>query len=270
MVNAITVTLFRLVITRKNLLEWVTAADMERKLKNTIKSFFSLMWFSVVAGIIVLLEGFLSFDNIITTCVATLLGICWIIAPIVAYYLSKPIIYKKEKLDTEEIRVLYDYAKRTWRYFDEFVNEENNYLPPDNYQEDPPNDLAHRTSPTNIGLALLAFITANDLGFISIREMIARLEKTINTIQKLEKWNGHLLNWYDTKTLKPLRPRYISTVDSGNFIGCGIKSVSRVTYHIFNKIAVGNINNPPKQRRRHKRQRETNHLFCNRKIKVFE
>ena len=218
MASAIVVTLFRLVITHKNLLEWVTAADMERKLKNTIKSFYTLMWSSVAVGIIVLLEGFFISENIITTVVAILLGIGWIVAPIVAYYLSKPIIYKKEKLDSEEVRVLYDYAERTWRYFDEFVNEENNYLPPDNYQEDPPNDLAYRTSPTNIGLALLAFITANDLGFISVQEMINRLEKTIDTIEKLEKWNGHLLNWYDTKTLKPLKPRYISTVDSGNFL----------------------------------------------------
>jgi len=218
MVSAIVVTLFRLTITHKNLLEWVTAADMERKLKNTIKSFYTLMWFSVVAGLLVLFEGLFMSGNIITMVTASLLGIGWIIAPIVAYYLSKPIVYKKEKLDAEEIRLLYDYAKRTWGYFDEFVNEENNYLPPDNYQEDPPNDLAHRTSPTNIGLALLAFVTANDLGFISSQEMINRLEKTIDTIQKLEKWNGHLLNWYDTKTLKPLRPRYISTVDSGNFL----------------------------------------------------
>ena len=218
MASAIVVTLFRLTITHKNLLEWVTAADMERKLKNTIKSFFTLMWFSVIAGLLVLFEGLFMSENIITIAVASLFGIGWIVAPIVAYYLSKPIIYKKEKLDAEEISVLYDYAKSTWHYFDEFVNEENNFLPPDNYQEDPPNGLAHRTSPTNIGLALLAFITANDLGFISVQEMINRLEKTIDTIEKLEKWNGHLLNWYDTKTLKPLRPRYISTVDSGNLL----------------------------------------------------
>ena len=99
------------------------------------------------------------------------------------------------------------------------MNKENNYLPPDNYQEDRRNKIVNRTSSTNIGLGLLAVVSGFDLGYASLEETMLLLEKTMNTIDKLEKWNGHLYNWYNTKTLEPLYPRYVSTVDNGNFIG---------------------------------------------------
>ena len=112
-----------------------------------------------------------------------------------------------------------DIAQKTWNFFRENLTEKNNYLPPDNFQEDRVPKLVSRTSPTNIGLALLAVISSYDLKFENLDNTINLLEKMINTITELPKWNGHLYNWYDIKDLKPLEPKYVSSVDSGNFIG---------------------------------------------------
>jgi len=109
-------------------------------------------------------------------------------------------------------------TRKTWRYFEEFSNSKNNYLAPDNYQEDPPRGIACRTSPTNIGLGLLATLSGRDKGYIGIHEAFESISKTVTTIEKLEKWNGHLYNWYDTRTLESLKPLYVSTVDSGNLV----------------------------------------------------
>ena len=110
-------------------------------------------------------------------------------------------------------------ARRTWRFFEVFVGDEDNWLPPDNFQEDPQPVVAHRTSPTNIGLLLLATVSAHDFGYVGTIELSERLGLTFETLEKIERFRGHLLNWYDTKMLESLNPRYISTVDSGNFVG---------------------------------------------------
>lgn len=218
MFSAVTVTIYRMFFVKKKLLEWVTAADMEVKLKNTIGSFYNLMKSSVISGVVVVLFAYFIKSEIFSIYFGTFLFFIWSIAPLVAFTISKPISYKKEKLSASEIEELRGFAKSTWSYFDDLMNEENNFLPPDNFQEDPPNGVAYRTSPTNIGLGMLAILSAYDLGFIEINEVSVRIKKIVNTIMQLEKWNGHLLNWYNTKTLKPLFPRYISTVDSGNFL----------------------------------------------------
>ncbi|MDZ5038500.1 hypothetical protein, partial [Clostridium perfringens] len=110
-------------------------------------------------------------------------------------------------------------SRRIWAYYEDFINEENNYLAPDNYQEKPFKGLAHRTSPTNIGMGLITNLTAYDLGYISIGEVVYRIELILDGMRGLEKFKGHYLNWYDTKTKEPLWPRYVSTVDSGNLLG---------------------------------------------------
>lgn len=107
-----------------------------------------------------------------------------------------------------------------WRFYEELCTPEDHYLPPDNLQESPVWRVAHRTSPTNIGLYLLCVLAARDLGFIDVSDMLNRVENTVATVEKLEKWKGNLLNWYDTRTLRPLSPRYVSTVDSGNLACC--------------------------------------------------
>jgi len=218
MFSAITVTIYRMFFAKKKLLEWVTAADMEVKLKNTLLSFYSLMKASVVQGILIFLAAFFIKKDIYSIVFGGFLCLLWTIAPLIAFNISKTKSYKKEKLNDKEILELKEFAKKTWAYFDTLMNEENNFLPPDNFQEDPPNGVANRTSPTNIGLGMLAILSAYDFGFIELPEVIDRINRMLNTINSLEKWNGHLLNWYNTKTLKPLFPRYISTVDSGNFL----------------------------------------------------
>jgi len=215
--DAIIRTLIRVCVTHKNMLEWVTAADVEKRLKNDVFSFIRRMWISPAMGLgLFLLTVYLK-SNL---WVISLFGwMMWTAAPFVAYYVSKPDEenrYPISRQDREELRKI---ANKTWRYFEDFATEQENYLPPDNYQEDPPNGIAHRTSPTNIGMLLISILAARDFGYIGTVEMIRRIHHTISTVERMDKWNGHLYNWYDTRTLRILRPLYVSTVDSGNFIG---------------------------------------------------
>ena len=110
-------------------------------------------------------------------------------------------------------------ARRTWRFFETFVTPADNMLPPDNFQEDPSPAVAHRTSPTNIGLYLLSVVCARDFGWIGTGQAIERLEATLATMARMQRVRGHFYNWYDTRDLRPLEPRYISSVDSGNLAG---------------------------------------------------
>ena len=135
-------------------------------------------------------------------------------------------ISKKEKtknsidlLTKEDKEYMLEVGKRTWNFFKENISEKSNFLPPDNYQEDRKEKVVYRTSPTNIGLGILSVISSYDLGYENLNDTVNLLDKMFDTISKLQKWNGHLYNWYDIENLKPLNPRYVSTVDSGNFVG---------------------------------------------------
>ena len=217
MINAISITIVRVFFTKRNMLEWVTALDAEKTIKDSIGSYFIKMRFAILQAVIILgLSIWLKPDF---TGVAAALSIVWVVSPYIAYKVSKETVYKKEFISTEDRLEIRKIARKTWRFFEEFMDKKNNYLPPDNYQEDPPNGIAHRTSPTNIGLGLLSALVARDLGYINTSELYKMVERTISTVEKMEKWNGHLYNWYDTRTLDILRPAYVSTVDSGNFVG---------------------------------------------------
>lgn len=218
MFSAVLKTLYRVFITKKNLLEWVTAADMETKLKNTVISYYRLMMSSIILGAIAVIGAFWLKHDIYSITASIVLFVLWTFAPLIAYLISCDIKDETETLTDAEISRLKKYAQQTFNYFGTFMNKENNYLPPDNFQEDPPNEVASRTSPTNIGLGLMALMCGYDLGFIDVDKTLKGIKDTLDTVDKLEKWNGHLLNWYNTKNLKPLFPRYISTVDSGNLL----------------------------------------------------
>ena len=125
----------------------------------------------------------------------------------------------KAKLTDKQYRFLRRLSRKTWSFFETFVGPDDNWLPPDNYQEHPVSVIAHRTSPTNIGLSLLANLSAYDFGYIFTGELLERTSNAFNTMNLLEKYQGHFFNWYDTQSLKPLRPLYISSVDSGNLAG---------------------------------------------------
>ena len=151
--------------------------------------------------------------------IAVPISALWVMSPSIAWWISRPAASRTPRLSTSQTLFLRNAARRTWDFFESFVGPEDNWLPPDNYQEHPVSRIAHRTSPTNIGLSLLANLTAWDFGYITGAQLVERTANTFNTLQTLERFRGHFLNWYDTQTLKPLLPVYISTVDSGNLAG---------------------------------------------------
>lgn len=218
MVKAIGKTIYRMCKSKKHLLEWTTAEEAEKQEKIDLFSYNKNMWFNLLSGAI-LLATVAIFDRYNIFLIT--IGILWIITPSVMKYISSK--NKKEKaidyLKEQEKQYLYEVGKRTWGFFREYITEKTNYLPPDNYQEDRKDKIVYRTSPTNIGLGILAVAASYDLGFENLEDTISLLSKMMDTVSKLTKWNGHLYNWYDIKTLKPLSPKYVSTVDSGNFIG---------------------------------------------------
>lgn len=217
---AIIKTIYRMKFSKKHLLEWITAEEAEKLNKNDLKSSYRLMFANVIFGIIGITQCILDKSDVISNWVICILSVLWILTPIFIWNVSKQIDDKKsrEKLNKDELDYVKQIALNTWKYFDEYMNKENNFLPPDNFQESRREKVVSRTSSTNIGLACLTIVSAYDLKFINLEKAINDLEKIIDTIQKLDKWNGHLYNWYNTKTLKPLIPRYVSTVDSGNFV----------------------------------------------------
>ncbi len=216
MVDAAGRTLVRL-LTRKNLLEWVTAADAEAASKNDFKGFAAKMWIVYPVSILIIV---LAASRPYAIAAALPSAALWVLSPLIAYLVSRPFEHKQVKLSLEDLERLRLLAQKTWRFFEDFALEEDNYLPPDNYQEDPPRGAAHRTSPTNIGLLLISVQSAYDLGLLDANGFIGRVERIISTVEKMEKWKGHLYNWYNTITLRTMRPLYVSTVDSGNLVGC--------------------------------------------------
>ena len=205
--DAIIRAIYRQYFSKKNMLEWTTAEESDKKVKNTLVAYFFKMKFNIILGII-----FLLFENFI-------FGGIFIIAPYIAKVISQE-VKRSPKLSKDERAFLRQSAYNIWCFFDKFVTKKDNFLPPDNYQKNPFSGIAHRTSPTNIGLYLTVVLTARDLGFITTPKMVERLEETIFVIKKMKKCNGHLYNWYNTLNLEILKPEFISTVDSGNFIAC--------------------------------------------------
>ena len=218
-VHAIVLTLVRLTMTRRRLLEWETAAATAARAAgiaggHALLRFVTGMIASpIIAGILALVVSAIRRDSLPSAVPFLLL---WSIAPGVAYWLSMPVGPRVRPLSDADRRLLRRTARKTWRYYEAFVTETDAWLPPDNYQEGEEPRLARRTSPTNIGMALLSTFAAHDLGYLTTDALIRRLDRILTTLEGLEKHEGHLLNWYNTATLAPLHPRYVSTVDSGN------------------------------------------------------
>ncbi|MDP2891690.1 MAG: glucoamylase family protein [Bacillota bacterium] len=214
--KAALLTLWRVYISKKNMLEWVTSEDLESSQKESLHSYYAKMHPSIwVALIVVILV--IAFHPSLAIASLILFAV-WAVSPCIAYRISREYRETGKRLSKNDVNELGRTARKTWRYFEEFTDTTNNYLTPDNYQQYPYRGIARRTSPTNIGLGLLSVLTARDMGYIGNFEMADIISKTISSIEILHKWNGHLFNWYDTRTLKPLNPGYISTVDSGNLI----------------------------------------------------
>ncbi|TEU15606.1 MAG: hypothetical protein E3J21_12770 [Anaerolineales bacterium] len=218
--DAIGCTLVRLFITHKHLLQWTTAAHTIRLFRKRKK--LALMWRQMssapfLALGIAVLVGWM---RPAALPVAAPLLLLWLASPQIAHWISQPVVHKQIPLSDEQRQRLRCLARRTWLYFEHFVGPDDHWLPPDHYQQEPRGLLARRTSPTNIGMLLLSTLAAHDLGYIGLMDLALRLRTTFESMDKLERYRGHFLNWYDTRNLKPLPPRYVSTVDSGNLAGC--------------------------------------------------
>ena len=227
-IHAIALTLVRMAVTQRRLLEWETAASQAARaaglLSEGVRSFVVQMAASPLVAVSVLALTAATRPRALP--LALPFAALWIAAPIVAYWLSGPRQTPGRRLSDDEREYLLGVARSTWRFFEELDGDEDHGLPPDNYQEDPKPAVAHRTSPTNIGMSLLATLAAHDLGFLSVDDMADRLERTLSTVEGLERHEGHLLNWYNTRTLAPLLPPYVSTVDSGN-LACSLVALSQ-------------------------------------------
>ncbi|MCA3575206.1 MAG: DUF3131 domain-containing protein, partial [Aestuariivirga sp.] len=218
MSDAIIRTLHRVFISHRNLLEWVPAAQAGTGRSLTLSSFYRQMAGAPALGATAVALSIAAGQG--AWPLALLFGLVWCASPAIALRVSlTPSGGGQVPVTEEDARALRLTARRTWRFFESFVTPADNMLPPDNFQEAPTPVLAHRTSPTNIGLYLLSIVSARDFGWIGTREAIERLEATLETMKRLQHFKGHLFNWYDTRDLRPLEPHYVSSVDSGNLAG---------------------------------------------------
>ena len=210
--------LWRMYVSKRGLLEWTTAEESERSAGTTIAAHYQAMWRSVLLVWVLSAPAFLAVPESRVWISPALL--VWTLSPVIAWAISRPIRRTEAtQPSVEDIVLMRRVARKTWRFFEAFFTAEDRWLMPDNYQEDPKGEIAHRTSPTNMGLQLIAGLTAHDLGYVSLSELVIRTARTMETMAGLERFRGHFYNWYETTTMLPLRPTYVSTVDSGNLAG---------------------------------------------------
>ena len=215
--DAIIRTVWRMLISHKKLLEWNPSNFMIRNKRINLLGSYRTMWISPV--IVILTIAYFVFSKQTVPAVVFPILFLWAASPAITWWISLPLERRKARLTDTQKLFLRNLSRKTWAFFETFVGPEDNWLPPDNYQENPVAAVAHRTSPTNMGLALLSNLSAYDFGYITTGQLIDRTSNAFRTMETLERYQGHFFNWYDTQTLMPLRPIYISSVDSGNLAG---------------------------------------------------
>ncbi|WP_226828931.1 GH36-type glycosyl hydrolase domain-containing protein [Acidithiobacillus ferridurans] len=214
----------RMLFTRRGLLLWQLPSYRSRNACHTPGDFFREIWsaplLAILLGIALVTASSLGTSSpSVLLFSMPILGL-WLFSPVIAWWISQPLRTGVTGLDDIQRRFLRLSARRTWRFFDDFVGPAEHWLPPDNFQEYPTTVIASRTSPTNMGMSLLASLAAYDFGYITAGEFLQLTENTVTTMEQLERYHGHFYNWYDTRTLQILSPQYISAVDSGNLGGC--------------------------------------------------
>jgi cyclic beta-1,2-glucan synthetase len=215
--DAIVRTAGRLLVTHRRLLEWSPSSDPDRKGRTDLAAFCRMMWIAPVIATAAMIS--LTLSRPVALAVAgPILGL-WFASPAIAWWISRPLVRRGVRLTADQTIFLQKLSRKTWAFFETFIGPEDHWLPPDSYQEHPVAAVGHRTSPTNMGLALLANLSAYDFGYIPAGQLIERTANALRTMDALERHRGHFYNWYDTQSLKPLPPLYISTVDSGNLAG---------------------------------------------------
>jgi cyclic beta-1,2-glucan synthetase len=234
--DAIVRTLMRVFATHRHLLEWTTAAQSAGNPRLDLPGFYRRMAGGTSLGLIAVAST-LAFKPSSWPIIAPF-ALLWLAAPALALWTSRPPIHTGQSTVSDtDVRDLRLIARRTWRFFETFVTASDNMLPPDNFQDDPKPVIAHRTSPTNIGLYLLSVIAARDFGWAGTLKTIERLETTFATMQRLPRFKGHFFNWYGTRDLQVLEPAYVSSVDSGNLAGYLITVANACEEWIGNTIA---------------------------------
>lgn len=216
-IDAIGRSLLRLLVTRKRLLEWQTSSDAEQAPSTGLAGFYAAMWVAPVGALLV--GGLLgALPTAQLSPLLTILGV-WMASPWIAWWISQPLETAVPQVTPAQLAFLRSMARRTWHFFETFVTASENWLPPDNFQEVPAPTIASRTSPTNLGLALLANLAATDFGYLSTGGLIERTQNTLGSMQRLARHRGQFYNWYETRTLRPMQPLYVSSVDNGNLSG---------------------------------------------------
>ncbi len=218
--DAILRTVYRLCISKQHLLNWNTSAITEKQTNKTKEAYYRSMHISVImaVGIIVVLLLFVK-QSIAKTFIFITLAILWGSSYLWAYNIGQEKERSTQEVLGSDEKELRKIARKTWQFFKDYATSDNNWLCPDNYQKEPKEKVTDKTSPTNIGLQMLAVVSARDLGFETLSATVCTIEKMLDSIARLPKWRGHLFNWYNIKTFEVLGPQYISTVDSGNFLG---------------------------------------------------
>jgi len=212
--TAILQTLWRMIVSGRGLLEWNPSGEVDRANRTDLAGSWQSMWIApVTAGAAV---GYLLYSRPVALPAALPILSLWFISPLITWWISKPLSRRTARLDDDQVIFLRKLARKTWAFFESFVGPADHWLPPDNYQEEPVAAVAHRTSPTNMGLALLSNLSACDFGYISVGQLIERTDKALAAMETLERHRGHFYNWYETESLKPLLPMYVSSVDSAN------------------------------------------------------
>ncbi len=214
LLDAILRTLYRLIVSKRKLLEWVTSDEIDRSNPRKLLGFETGLALTVLFAALAVVA-----DSPLQQAAGIAMAAIWAAAPAAVRFLDRSPAQEDDRLTAAEQQELRALALQIWQYYEDYATEAENWLPPDNVQFDPDVGVAHRTSPTNIGLLLACTVAARDFGFIDTPGMIERLERTVDTIERMDKWSGHLYNWYDTESLRPLPPLYVSTVDSGNLVG---------------------------------------------------
>ena len=216
-VDAIVRTLWRTMISRRHLLQWQPFSEVDQSLPDSMFAEWRRMAVAPLFAIGLGVAIFLLRPMTLPFALPVLL--LWALSPALMAWLGRPQTRRNTRLDAGQRQFLGNLSRKTWAFFDAFVTADDNWLPPDNVQEQPSRTVAHRTSPTNIGLYLLSNLAARDFGYISAPSAAQRIADTLATMSRMERFRGHFYNWYDTQTLHPMPPRYVSTVDSGNLAG---------------------------------------------------
>ncbi len=218
--DAIGSTMVRLFITGRHLLQWTTAAHTIRLFKKERRLTLAWTRMGSAAALSVGLGLLLMWLRPAALPTAATFLLAWLASPQIADWISSPVVQEVATLSQDQLQLLRWLARRTWLYFEQFVGPDDHWLVPDHFQEEPLGQVARRTSPTNIALQLLSTLGAYDLGYIGAADLGLRLRFSFDNLTELERYRGHFLNWYDTRSLQPLPPRYVSTVDSGNLAAC--------------------------------------------------